>query len=528
MSIATQYAKPWDAPKVLDNGGAAYNVKHRRFGATADGVADDTAELQAAIDAAKASGAREIVLPPGVYGISAALVASFWGDECHGLTIRGTGTIDEHTGGATVIRAIGAITGPMLRATGRSMRGLHIEGIVFDADGLAQDCVSVAPEVGYSAWGITFERCWFQDYTRYGLRLGDLTAYDDGSGTARDYTGQIAGSSARDLVFQSYQTDAIAIRGDSAGAGTTEDFNFYNIQCLNASASGTTAHISLGAQFKANFFGLVTTGVKDDAAAFAITSSTSPVRVYGWTTEDPRLLTTTAAGFDADVVISGLRQNGTLAVGAPVTVIYWRGVSPGSGADPILRLDACQLQGNVLFGTGTTYVATGLTFEGSGALTYDVSTSISGIHVRPDGSVVMREIVSGAAVSKTLTPSAVALLTAAQTWTAQQIFERSASGQGAIQVKVTGEANPKIFADTAGRLYFGPGGATGVADYIEYKAANCLGLGANDTWRTGLNVTASRPAAGTVGAGAQFYDTTLSKPIWSDGTDWRDAAGTVV
>lgn len=43
-----------------------------------------------------------------------------------------------------------------------------------------------------------------------------------------------------------------------------------------------------------------------------------------------------------------------------------------------------------------------------------------------------------------------------------------------------------------------------------------------------LGATGSRPAAATVGAGAQFYDTTLGKPIWSDGTNWKDAAGTTV
>lgn len=40
--------------------------------------------------------------------------------------------------------------------------------------------------------------------------------------------------------------------------------------------------------------------------------------------------------------------------------------------------------------------------------------------------------------------------------------------------------------------------------------------------------TASRPSAATVGAGGRYYDTTLNKPIWSDGTAWRDAAGTAV
>jgi hypothetical protein len=51
---------------------------------------------------------------------------------------------------------------------------------------------------------------------------------------------------------------------------------------------------------------------------------------------------------------------------------------------------------------------------------------------------------------------------------------------------------------------------------------------AGRTVRSQAAVTGSRPSASTVGAGARFYDATLSKPIWSDGTVWRDAAGTAV
>lgn len=40
--------------------------------------------------------------------------------------------------------------------------------------------------------------------------------------------------------------------------------------------------------------------------------------------------------------------------------------------------------------------------------------------------------------------------------------------------------------------------------------------------------TANRPSAATAGTGTPFYDTTLKKPIWSDGTTWRDASGTAV
>ncbi len=40
--------------------------------------------------------------------------------------------------------------------------------------------------------------------------------------------------------------------------------------------------------------------------------------------------------------------------------------------------------------------------------------------------------------------------------------------------------------------------------------------------------TGSRPTAANAGTGACYYDTTLHKPAWSDGTNWRDASGTIV
>jgi hypothetical protein len=40
--------------------------------------------------------------------------------------------------------------------------------------------------------------------------------------------------------------------------------------------------------------------------------------------------------------------------------------------------------------------------------------------------------------------------------------------------------------------------------------------------------TAGRPTASAAGKGAHYYDDTLHKPVWSDGTTWRDASGTAV
>ena len=47
------------------------------------------------------------------------------------------------------------------------------------------------------------------------------------------------------------------------------------------------------------------------------------------------------------------------------------------------------------------------------------------------------------------------------------------------------------------------------------------------TFRTGLGATGARPSASAVGQGAQWFDSTLNKPIWSDGTAWRDASGSL-
>lgn len=40
--------------------------------------------------------------------------------------------------------------------------------------------------------------------------------------------------------------------------------------------------------------------------------------------------------------------------------------------------------------------------------------------------------------------------------------------------------------------------------------------------------TLDRPVFSVQQAGTMYYDTTLSKPVWWDGTNWRDAAGTIV
>jgi hypothetical protein len=59
-------------------------------------------------------------------------------------------------------------------------------------------------------------------------------------------------------------------------------------------------------------------------------------------------------------------------------------------------------------------------------------------------------------------------------------------------------------------------------------AASVTSLTASSVIKSGASVTGSRPSASTSGAGAQWFDTTLNRPIWSNGSSWRDAAGNAV
>jgi hypothetical protein len=106
-------------------------------------------------------------------------------------------------------------------------------------------------------------------------------------------------------------------------------------------------------------------------------------------------------------------------------------------------------------------------------------------------------------------------------------YNRATATDPVVRVQVAADTQPRLEVRADGTLLFGSGAAGGDAS-LTRVAAGVLGTGLSHAFRTGRNVTASRPSASTVGAGAQFYDTTLNKPIWSDGTNWKDAAGTTV
>jgi hypothetical protein len=83
--------------------------------------------------------------------------------------------------------------------------------------------------------------------------------------------------------------------------------------------------------------------------------------------------------------------------------------------------------------------------------------------------------------------------------------------------------NVPVFILPGGKLYLG----SSLDTFIERKSAGVAGP--NGGWKLNTYTTAGRPTGYAGGqAGTAIYDTTLSKPVYWDGTTWRDSAGTAV
>jgi len=111
-------AKTFNANTILDKGSQVFNV--RAYGAVGDDSNDDTAEIQAAIDAAYAAGSGIVYLPQGIYKISATLQLK------SGVSLRGAGT---RQNSGTLIKQY-STTEPALTAansTGVELLGITLE-----------------------------------------------------------------------------------------------------------------------------------------------------------------------------------------------------------------------------------------------------------------------------------------------------------------------------------------------------------------------------------------------------------------
>jgi Cu/Ag efflux protein CusF len=110
-------------------------------------------------------------------------------------------------------------------------------------------------------------------------------------------------------------------------------------------------------------------------------------------------------------------------------------------------------------------------------------------------------------------------------------------------VAINGEATYRYSVLNDGKMTWG-GGAVATDTNLYRSGVNALttdssltvtgtstftgAVTAAGVLKPGRFTTAARPTAASAGVGGLIYDTTLSKPIYSDGTIWRDAVGVAV
>lgn len=86
----------------------------------------------------------------------------------------------------------------------------------------------------------------------------------------------------------------------------------------------------------------------------------------------------------------------------------------------------------------------------------------------------------------------------------------------------------------SGSLFYTPGPGQfhifndGAGAEVFRTTSTGASMATNKSLRLASTTTASRPSAASAGKGAVIYDETLSMPVWSDGTSWRNALGGVV
>jgi hypothetical protein len=63
---------------------------------------------------------------------------------------------------------------------------------------------------------------------------------------------------------------------------------------------------------------------------------------------------------------------------------------------------------------------------------------------------------------------------------------------------------------------------------IYHDGVGVVAMPPNEVFKHGRGPTSARPSAAAVGTGCEYYDTTIVKPVWSDGAVWRDSTGAAV
>lgn len=263
-------------------------VRHadiRDHGAVCDGVTDDSAAIQAAIDSLDATYGGDVVLPPGrILCLSTITITDVSGYGGRGTRLIGTGGMrfrdgqngTERPGGTTLVAGTPSMTLLKCNAGAGSYAGTCIEGVHFEEKDSAhtailvnfnvmnfwtmRDCVVVGglrgilvdAQTGDASWGM-IDNCHIKDCTS-GIRItGDVGGGTQGTPGIRVFGGSFAvntGQVGYEITSNCHHNQIIGTKFDVNGTGNGINIdgaaNFTEIVGVNMEGPTTGSFIDIG------------------------------------------------------------------------------------------------------------------------------------------------------------------------------------------------------------------------------------------------------------------------------------------
>lgn len=166
-----QHSDANDAIEAIENilvGRPWHNVRGAPYNAVGDGVNDDTAEIQAAIDAAETDGGGTVYFPDGTYKISSPLLLH------SGVTLKGNGRRNSIISVAVTnvhgIEALGA-------SAGSTIVQINIEDLKITGPGEASGGTGAGIHVKWASVHLSIARCWIVTWGSHGVFVEDSYSF---------------------------------------------------------------------------------------------------------------------------------------------------------------------------------------------------------------------------------------------------------------------------------------------------------------------------------------------------------------
>lgn len=457
------------------------------------GADDSSAAVLAAITAANAAGGGVVQFPGGTLRIDSQITFPTDAGGAHApIILRGIGAAEDGVYGNPARRTGGTLLDLRYTGTGGKIAASGWGLVGIESLGLTQTVAASDSSEFIRVLNSTLR-----------VRQITITGHASLSGSACIQDGIILGSSTGAL-FQGYGSNVSDVAFDRIRTGIAlrqAANSVYATNCLwtiNCGSSTDAAAIDVrgtGDQSAGNVF---------------INMLTEGAYMYRVMLKDARRCTFIAPGFwdihdeapfTACVRIEGSPRNGHAFLGVQLdgTTNTTKYVSAATaGTQYTFLMDGVQQGSAALFGGGwnttgigesaVSIMPTGVPLDGAWARMFQIRRSLA-------------EAVDPGLETFTINYDGKAYFKADTTTPGINI---SSTSSGAGIVKATGPL----------ALYAG----SGASDTVRV---------ARGTFRISAVASASRPSSG-IGAGCMLFDTTLGKPIWSDGSNWRDAAGTIV